>query len=114
MLIEQTKTKQQETLDFELKKQMETFYYSPSMNTVEEGKRLKSVTTFEATNFVFNITDENNSFSNTLPDHWDSEDGEEFIKKINGILGLDIKALLYCMKKKLKKRYSRRNGKQGL
>ena len=61
-LIGQTKTKLQETLElkleFELKKQMEIFSFSP-INHYEEGKWLLVVTSFEAT--VLNITDENNS-----------------------------------------------------
>ena len=61
-LIEQTKTKPQETLELKLKKQMETFSFSTPLNLVEEGKSLLAATSFEATNSVFNITDENNSF----------------------------------------------------
>ena len=34
---------------------METFSFSPPINLVEEGKWLIAVTSFEATNSVFNI-----------------------------------------------------------
>ena len=62
-LIEQTKTKPQETLEFKMNKQMQTFSFPPSKNLVEKGKWLLEVTSFECTNSVFNITNENNSFS---------------------------------------------------
>ena len=35
---------------------------------------------FPATNCVFNITDENNSFSISTPGHWSPEIGEELLK----------------------------------
>ena len=35
------------------------------------------MSSFECTNSVFNITDENNSFSISTPGHWNSEDSEE-------------------------------------
>ena len=52
-LIEQTKIKLHETLEFTLNKQMNTFSVSTPGNFYEEGKRLLAVTSFEATNFVF-------------------------------------------------------------
>ena len=61
-LIEQTKTKLQETFDFRMNKQMESFSFSPPINLVEEGKWLLTVTSFEPSNSVFNITKKNNSF----------------------------------------------------
>ena len=36
-LIEQTKTKLQETLEFVMNKQMQTFSFSPPINLSEEG-----------------------------------------------------------------------------
>ena len=54
-LIEQTKTKTQEFLELKLYNQMETFSFSPPINLVEEAKWLIAVTSFEATNSVFNI-----------------------------------------------------------
>ena len=76
-LIEQTKTKPRETLEFKMNKQMETFSFSPPINLFEEGKWLLAVTFFEATNSVFNITDENNSFSITIPGHWQTKSSEK-------------------------------------
>ena len=40
MLIQQTKTKPQETLDFKKNKQTQTFSFNPSINLVEEGEWL--------------------------------------------------------------------------
>ena len=62
-LIEHSKTKPQETLNFKLNQQMETFSFNPPIKLSEEGKWLLAVTSFEATNSVFKITDENNRFS---------------------------------------------------
>ena len=55
-LIEQTKTKPQETLEVKLNKQMQTFSFSPQINLVEEGKWLLAVSSFDCTISVFNIT----------------------------------------------------------
>ena len=65
-LIEQTKTKPQETIEFELNKQMEAFSFNPLINLSKEWKWLSAVTSFEATNSVFTITDKNNGFSITI------------------------------------------------
>ena len=48
---------------------MQTFSFNPPINSVEEGKWLLAVSSFEATNSVFNITNENNTFSITTPGH---------------------------------------------
>ena len=77
--IDQTKTKPQETLQFKLIKQMETFSFSRPIYLDKEGKWPLSVTFFEATESVFDITDGNNSFSITTPGHWNSQDAEELI-----------------------------------
>ena len=37
-LIEQTKTKPQETLEFKMNKQRQTFSFNPPINLLEEGK----------------------------------------------------------------------------
>ena len=87
-LIEQTKTKPQEALEYKMKKQMETFSFNLQINLVEEGKWLLGVTSFEASNSVFNITDENNSFSITTPGYWSTENGEGTIKKLNNLVEL--------------------------
>ena len=79
-LIQQTKTKPQETLEFKMKKQMQTFSFNPPINLVEEGKCLLAVSSFECTNSVFNITNENNSFSITIPGHWNSESAKKLLR----------------------------------
>ena len=62
----------------------------PPINLSEVGKWLLAVTTFEATNWVFNITNENNSFSIIIPSRWRIpiylEDG--IIDKLNDLLKL--------------------------
>ena len=72
-LTEQTRAKPQETLEFKTNKQMETFSFNPSSNLSEEGKWLLAITSFEATNSVFNIAAENNSFSITISGHWQTK-----------------------------------------
>ena len=66
-----------------MNKQKETFSFSPPINLPEEGNWLLGVTSFECTNFGFNITDENNTFSISIPGHWSSEEVEELINRLN-------------------------------
>ena len=87
-LIEQTKTKPQETLEFKMNKQMQTFSFNPPINLVEEGKWLIAVSSFECTNSVFNITNENNSFSIIIPGHYKTEFAEQTIDELNKLLEL--------------------------
>ena len=87
MLTEQTKTKPQETLEFKLNKQMKNFWFWPAKNFSEE-KWLLAVTSFEATNFVFNRTNKNSSFSFSTPSHWFSTGGAETINKLQNLLEL--------------------------
>ena len=87
-LIEQTRTKPQETLEFKMNKQMQTFSFNPPINLVEEGKWLLAVSSFECTNTVFNITNENNSFSIIIPGHYESESAEKTIDELNKLLEL--------------------------
>ena len=88
MLIEQTKTKAQETLEFKKNKQIQTYSFNPPINLIEEGKWLLAVSSFECTNSIFNITNENNSFSITLPGHWDSKSAQKTIDELNKLLEL--------------------------
>ena len=85
-LYEQTKTKPQETLEIKRNKQAESYSFNPPKNLFEEGKWLLAVTSFEATNSVFNITNENNSFSSSTPGHWSPRDGEKFVNNIKKLL----------------------------
>ena len=84
--IEQTKSK--ETLEFKMNKQMQTFSFNPPINLVEEDKWLLAVCSFECTNSVFNITDDNNSFSIIIPAHWETEFAEKNIDEVNRLLEL--------------------------
>ena len=87
-LIEQTKTKPQETLEFKMNKQMQTFSFKPPINLIEEGKWLLAVSSFECTTSVFNITNENNSFSIIVPGHYQNKTDEKTIDDLNKLLEL--------------------------
>ena len=87
-LIEQTKTKPQETLEFKMDKQTQTFSFNPPINLVEEDKWLLAVSSFECTKSVFNITDENNSFSIIIPGHYQNKSDEKTIDNLNKLLEL--------------------------
>ena len=87
-IIEQTKTKPQETLEFKMNKQMQTFSFNPSINLFEEGKWLLAVSSFECTNSVFDITNKNNSFSIIIPGHYQNKTDEKIINDLNTLLEL--------------------------
>ena len=87
-LVEQTKTRPQETLEFKMNKQTQTFFCSPPINLVEESKWLLGVTSFECTNSFFKITNENNSFSIIIPSHWMSKSAEKITDELNKLLEL--------------------------
>ena len=67
---------------------MEIFWFNPPVDLSEEGKWLLGVTSFDATNSVFNITDENNSFSVSTPGHWSFRVDTETINKLQNLLEL--------------------------
>ena len=87
-LIDQTKTKPQETLEFKMIKQMQTFSFNPPIKLFEEGKWLLAVSSFECINSVFNLTNENNSFSIIVPGHYETESAEKTIHELNKLLEL--------------------------
>ena len=87
-VIEQTKTKPQETVEFKMNKQMQRFAFNPPINLIEEGKWLLAVTSFECTNSVFNITEENNSFSIIIPGHYQNKSAQKTIDELNKLLEL--------------------------
>ena len=87
-LIHQTKTRPQETLEFKMDKQMQTFSFNPPINLIEEDKWLLAVSSFECTNSVFNITNDNNSFSIIIQGHWETEFAEKTIDEVNRLLDL--------------------------
>ena len=92
-LVEQTKTTPQGKLEFKMDKQMQIFSFIPPIILLEEGIWLLGVSSFECTNSVFNITDENYSFSMTIPGHWIPENAQETIDKIKELLELDKRDL---------------------
>ena len=87
-LIEQTKTRPQETFEFKEDRQIQTFSFSPPINLFEEEKWLLGVTSFECANSVFKIPNENHSFSSTIPGHWQTKSDEKTIDELNKLLEL--------------------------
>ena len=67
---------------------MQTFSFNPPINLVEEGKWLMAVSLFDCTNSVYNITNENNSFSIIIPGHYETEFAEKTIDELNKLLEL--------------------------
>ena len=88
-LIENTKTRPQESLDIKMDKRMQTFSFNPPIKLVEQGKWLLAVSSLECTNSVFNITNENNSFSIIIPGHYETEFVEQSIDDLNKLLELN-------------------------
>ena len=88
VLIQQKKSKPHETLEFKMNKQMQTFSFNPPINLVEESKWLLAVSSFECTNSVFNITNENNWFSVIIPGHYQTEFVEKIIGGLNKLIEL--------------------------
>ena len=87
-LIEQTKTKPQEILEVKMNKQKQTFSFNPPLNLLEEGRWLLVVSSFECKSSVFNMTNENNSFSIIVPGHYETESAEKTINELNKLLEL--------------------------
>ena len=71
-----------------MNKQRQTFSFNPPINLVEEDKWLLAVSSFECTNSVFNITNENNSFSIIIPGHYQNKTDEKTIDDLNKLLEL--------------------------
>ena len=67
---------------------MQSFSFNPPNNLVEEDKRLLGLTFFECTISVFNITNENNSFSIIIHGHYESEFAEKTIDDLNKLIEL--------------------------
>ena len=87
-MIEQTKTKRQETLECKMNKQVQSFLPNPPINFVEEGRWLLAVSSFECTNSVFKIINKNNSFSIIIQGHYQTEIAEKTINVLNKLLEL--------------------------
>ena len=67
---------------------MQTFSFNPPINLVEEGKWLFAVSSFECTNSVFDIINENISFSIIISGHYQTEFAEKIINDLNNKLEL--------------------------
>ena len=67
---------------------MQTFSFNPPINLVEEGKWLIAVSSLECTNSVFNITNENNSFSIIEPGHYQNNPNEKIVDDLNKLIEL--------------------------
>ena len=87
-LIEQTTSRPQETPEYKLNKQMQTLSFKPANNLVDEGKRLLAVSSFECTNSVYNMKNENNSFSPTIPGHWENKSAEKTVDELKKLVEL--------------------------
>ena len=87
-MIEQTETKPQETLEFKMNEQMQTFLFNPPINLVEEGKWLMAVSLLDCTISVFNITNENNSFLIITPGHYQNKSAEKTINEVDKLIEL--------------------------
>ena len=106
--MERTKTRAQTTFEFNLNKQMKTLPFLPLMNQAEEGKWLLAVTSVEATNSVFKITDENNSFLISTLGQWSPEGGGENINKMDELLQLRSQSDIELHVKEVTKRSTRK------
>ena len=71
-----------------MNKQTQSFSFSHPIIPLEEGKWLLAVSSFECTNSVFNITNENNSFSIIVPGLYQTEFAEKMIIDLNKLLEL--------------------------
>ena len=103
VFIEQTRKRPQQTLDNIFNTKMEKFSISTPLNFSDEGNWLLAVTSFEAKNSAFNITNKNNSFSITLPGHWCSRGGAETINKLRELQSLEFKVLVPFLLMKVEK-----------
>ena len=107
ILIQQTQTRLEKTLEFAMSRQMQTFFFNPPINLVEECIWPSSVSSFSVTNSVFNITCQNERFSISIPGHWNSEDGEDFFNELKKLLELRSENDIELHVKEVEKRGTR-------
>ena len=91
---------------------MGTFSFNPSISLSEEGKKVLAVTSLEAMNPVFDITDENNSFSITIPGHWQTKSAEKTINELNKLLERRSQKNIELHVKEVRKRGKNKNRRQ--
>ena len=85
MLIEQTHTKPQETLEIKMIKPRETFHFKPPIQI--KGDWMIGLTDLEVYNSIFNITEENNKFEiyRDIPKKFQFLDLKDELEEILGI-----------------------------
>ena len=83
-LIDDTKTRPQETFEFRLNKQLETFFSTP--RNLSPEKWLIAANSFETANFVFNISDKNISFAFRILGSWVTEGSGENGDELKNLL----------------------------
>ena len=86
---------------------METFSFSPPKKFSEEGIWLLAVTRSEATNSLYNTSDENTTFSISTPGYWTPQGVEETVNKLNELLELRSHNDIELHAKEVKKRSTR-------
>ena len=67
---------------------MQTFAFNPPIKLVEDGNWLLGVSSIEYTDSVFNITNENKSFSIIIPGHRGCKSFEKTFHETNKLLEL--------------------------
>ena len=65
------------------------------------------MTSSEATNSVFNVTNKNNNFSISTPNHWSPEDSEELLNKLNKFLDVRSENDIELLGEEVEKRGTR-------
>ena len=88
VLIEQTRSRPQETLQFKLNTQMGTFSFSTPLNLSEGRKWFLAITSFEATKSVFIITNKNKRFLFSTPGYWSLNSSEGTTNRIQKYVDL--------------------------
>ena len=90
---------------------METFSFFPPISLPEEEKLFLTVTSFETTNSVFIIFDENNCSSNSIPGRWRTANylEDEIIDKMNSLLKLASQNDLEKQVKEVRKKEIKKN-----
>ena len=89
---------------------MQTFSSNPPIKLVEEGKWLIAVSSLECTNSVFNITNENNSFSIMLQGHYQNKSDEKIIDDLNKLIELRSENSIELHVKAVRKRGNKKVG----
>ena len=82
---------------------MQTFSFPPPINIIEDGNWFLVVTSIEASNSVFNITNENNSSRIFIPGFWSCRVVQKLFTNYKNCWSLDLRMISNYMFKKLRK-----------